>query len=130
MIKTRKRKISKQKCSRRWYLGGMNKVVDETCAICFEIANGPGTCETSCQHNYHYSCLCPWLESHKTCPKCRKKLSSDEIYDIMYYERKNKMKNRIYSSSQNIHGKNMSSAQSFFLNSATSMTPSNNPKYR
>ena len=44
-------------------------VVDEACTICYEINSN---FLTSCGHYYHRACLDRWMETHNTCPMCRR----------------------------------------------------------
>ncbi len=45
----------------------------EECSICMDIMHGI-VAETDCQHRFHRECLGRWLESHNTCPICRRYL--------------------------------------------------------
>ena len=51
--------------------------MDMTCSICFEDCTcqetgfGESTLTLTCGHNFHHSCVVPWLHSNNTCPMCR-----------------------------------------------------------
>ena len=51
--------------------------MDITCSICFEECTcqetgfGESTLTLTCGHNFHHSCVVPWLHSNNTCPTCR-----------------------------------------------------------
>ena len=51
--------------------------IDMTCSICFEECTcqetgfGESTLTLTCGHNFHHSCIVPWLHSNNTCPMCR-----------------------------------------------------------
>lgn len=56
--------------------------VSETldCAVCkddFKV--GAEVLELECSHKFCESCIIPWLESHNTCPVCRKEFLTDDI---------------------------------------------------
>ncbi|XP_073963816.1 uncharacterized protein isoform X1 [Choristoneura fumiferana] len=45
----------------------------EECSICFEIMlKDQDLTKLPCAHNFHSSCLAPWLTEQQTCPNCRK----------------------------------------------------------
>lgn len=51
--------------------------MDMTCSICFEECScqetgfAESTFTLTCGHNFHHSCVLPWLHSNNTCPMCR-----------------------------------------------------------
>lgn len=48
------------------------------CTICAEvIKNTDSIYNLRCQHNFHTSCLEPWLERSRTCPNCRVPIQSN-----------------------------------------------------
>lgn len=59
---------------------------DECCTICIK----PNEEENEvflvlpCKHNFHRSCILPWLEKTNSCPLCRQELlTDDENYEEM-----------------------------------------------
>ncbi|XP_045781516.1 E3 ubiquitin ligase BIG BROTHER-related-like isoform X2 [Maniola jurtina] len=45
----------------------------EECSICFEvILKNQEVMSLPCTHNFHQSCILPWIQEHQTCPNCRK----------------------------------------------------------
>ncbi|KAJ1688488.1 hypothetical protein LUZ63_019878 [Rhynchospora breviuscula] len=53
-----------------------------SCAVClddFEI--GTEAKELPCKHNFHASCILPWLDLHSTCPVCRYQMPAEETKD-------------------------------------------------
>lgn len=44
-----------------------------TCSICHELMFQPFLI-AECSHSFCYSCLCDWLNHHKSCPTCRTKV--------------------------------------------------------
>lgn len=46
-------------------------VEEDDCSICMTpLINN--VVSTTCKHKFHRACVTPWLNSHKTCPMCRK----------------------------------------------------------
>lgn len=51
------------------------------CAICKEeISEGRDVCELPCQHRFHWMCVLRWLRKCNTCPCCRHRLPTDDVY--------------------------------------------------
>lgn len=51
------------------------------CVICKEeMKVGKEVCELPCQHLFHWSCVLPWLKHNDTCPCCRHRLPSDDVF--------------------------------------------------
>lgn len=56
-------------------------VVSVECAICKdEMPKGRDVCELPCQHLFHWACLLPWLKKRNTCPCCRFRLPTDDVF--------------------------------------------------
>ena len=53
---------------------------DYACSVCLESYSGD-PCEVmvaflpKCKHYFHFNCLWTWLDTHSTCPICRKEIS-------------------------------------------------------
>ena len=47
------------------------------CNICLTAMDNPLV--TPCNHSFHLSCLCNWLDKHRTCPVCRQVFTPQEI---------------------------------------------------
>lgn len=63
-------------------------VDDEKCAICLlvnENLSGQKFLKLPCNHEFHDSCILPWLEKTNSCPMCRQEMKTD---DPDYEERK------------------------------------------
>lgn len=53
----------------------------EECAICREgMREGRDVCEMPCQHRFHWMCILPWVRKRNTCPCCRFRLPTDDVY--------------------------------------------------
>lgn len=51
------------------------------CVICKEeIREGRDVCQLPCQHLFHWMCVLPWLRKRNTCPCCRFRLPTDDVY--------------------------------------------------
>ncbi|KAI9122380.1 hypothetical protein K1719_007069 [Acacia pycnantha] len=51
------------------------------CVICKEeMKVGKEVCELPCEHLFHWSCILPWLSNSDTCPCCRHRLPSDDVF--------------------------------------------------
>lgn len=84
------KEILKKYCLKKYTLRESSTNAD-TCAICVgdfedneEVIEHP-----ICRHTYHWECLQPWLEIHRTCPHCR---SGTRVNLIMYLDLINKEK--------------------------------------
>jgi len=56
------------------------------CQICLmETCTGDLLTSLPCSHSYHDSCITPWLQSHRTCPVCRKEIP-EAIVDLTLCE--------------------------------------------
>lgn len=50
----------------------------DTCTVCHDdYEEGATVVELPCTHCFHEDCIMPWLETHNTCPVCRKELPPD-----------------------------------------------------
>nr|XP_043625931.1 E3 ubiquitin-protein ligase SGR9, amyloplastic [Erigeron canadensis] len=51
------------------------------CAICKEeMRLGRDVCELPCEHHFHWMCMLPWVIKRNTCPCCRYRLPTDDVY--------------------------------------------------
>ncbi|KAL8152669.1 hypothetical protein V2J09_010429 [Rumex salicifolius] len=51
------------------------------CAICKEeMSEGRDVCELPCEHLFHWMCVLRWLRERNTCPCCRHRLPTDDVY--------------------------------------------------
>jgi hypothetical protein len=48
----------------------------QNCSICYDSAVGESIVTLPCNHDFHMSCIIPWLRSNTTCPLCRRDLRS------------------------------------------------------
>ncbi len=44
---------------------------DFHCAVCLAPCEAAKGCELACGHDFHRSCITPWLAKHASCPLCR-----------------------------------------------------------
>lgn len=54
---------------------------DEKCAICLlpnESLNGQKYLQLPCNHEFHDTCILPWLEKTNSCPMCRREMKTDD----------------------------------------------------
>uniref|UniRef100_A0A5B6ZCB4 RING-type E3 ubiquitin transferase n=1 Tax=Davidia involucrata TaxID=16924 RepID=A0A5B6ZCB4_DAVIN len=55
--------------------------VGRECAICKEeMREGREVCELPCDHLFHWMCILPWLGKRNTCPCCRHRLPTDDVF--------------------------------------------------
>lgn len=51
------------------------------CVICKEeMKQGRDVCELPCEHQFHWMCILPWVIKRNTCPCCRHRLPTDDVY--------------------------------------------------
>ncbi|KAL5743087.1 hypothetical protein ACOSP7_029819 [Xanthoceras sorbifolium] len=51
------------------------------CVICKEeMREGRDVCELPCGHPFHWICILPWLRKRNTCPCCRFRLPTDDVF--------------------------------------------------
>lgn len=51
------------------------------CAICKEeMKEGRDVCKLPCDHLFHWMCILPWLRKRNTCPCCRLRLPTDDVF--------------------------------------------------
>ncbi|XP_059667750.1 E3 ubiquitin-protein ligase SGR9, amyloplastic [Cornus florida] len=51
------------------------------CVICKEeMREGRDVCELPCEHLFHWMCILPWLRKRNTCPCCRYRLPTDDVF--------------------------------------------------
>lgn len=53
---------------------------DEKCAICLvpnENLDGQKFLKLPCNHEFHDTCILPWLEKTNSCPMCRQEMKTD-----------------------------------------------------
>ncbi|KDO47492.1 hypothetical protein CISIN_1g023542mg [Citrus sinensis] len=54
---------------------------DQCCVICKEeMGGGRDVCELPCKHLFHWLCILPWLKKRNTCPCCRFRLPTDDVF--------------------------------------------------
>lgn len=54
---------------------------DEKCAICLlpnENLSGQKFLKLPCNHEFHDTCILPWLEKTNSCPMCRQEMKTDD----------------------------------------------------
>lgn len=54
---------------------------DEKCAICLvpnENLDGQKFLKLPCNHEFHDTCIMPWLEKTNSCPMCRQEMKTDD----------------------------------------------------
>ncbi|KAF7113506.1 hypothetical protein RHSIM_RhsimUnG0121000 [Rhododendron simsii] len=62
-------------------LPSVSGVVGRECVICKEdMREGRDVCELPCDHLFHWICILPWLKKRNTCPCCRYRLPTDDVY--------------------------------------------------
>lgn len=62
-------------------LPSVSGVSGKECAICKEeMKEGRDVCELPCEHSFHWICILPWLKKKNTCPCCRYRLPTDDVY--------------------------------------------------
>ena len=55
----------------------IKKKTQSICTICLELIENDNNCKTlSCNHKFHISCISQWYNKKKTCPVCRKNITS------------------------------------------------------
>lgn len=76
---------------------------DEKCPICLapneNLTGNEKFITLPCKHEFHETCILPWLEKTNSCPLCRAELKTD---DVEYEERK-KSKQRKQENLDSIH---------------------------
>lgn len=51
------------------------------CVICKEnMKQGRDVCKLPCDHLFHWMCILPWLKKKDTCPCCRYRLPTDDVF--------------------------------------------------
>ncbi|KAL3536333.1 hypothetical protein ACH5RR_004794 [Cinchona calisaya] len=51
------------------------------CVICKEnMKRGRDVCKLPCDHLFHWMCILPWLKKKNTCPCCRFRLPTDDVF--------------------------------------------------
>ncbi|DBA02372.1 TPA: hypothetical protein N0F65_007191 [Lagenidium giganteum] len=55
-----------------------------SCVVCMEGLAHPCV-QLPCQHQFHESCIEPWLKMHSTCPTCRDQLPTDAYTNYSVY---------------------------------------------
>lgn len=51
------------------------------CVICKEeMKEGRDVCKLPCDHLFHWMCILPWLSKRNTCPCCRHRLPTDDVF--------------------------------------------------
>ncbi|KAL9993392.1 putative transcription factor C2H2 family [Helianthus debilis subsp. tardiflorus] len=51
------------------------------CVVCKdEMKQGRDVCELPCEHRFHWMCILPWVVKRNTCPCCRHRLPTDDVY--------------------------------------------------
>ncbi|KAK9154182.1 hypothetical protein Sjap_001662 [Stephania japonica] len=51
------------------------------CVICKEeMREGREVCKLPCEHLFHWGCVLPWLKKRNTCPYCRFRLPTDDVF--------------------------------------------------
>ncbi|KAI3822620.1 hypothetical protein L1987_10215 [Smallanthus sonchifolius] len=51
------------------------------CAVCKEeMRQARDVCELPCEHQFHWMCILPWVIKRNTCPCCRHRLPTDDVY--------------------------------------------------
>ncbi|GAB4833709.1 hypothetical protein Ancab_031956 [Ancistrocladus abbreviatus] len=52
------------------------------CVVCREgmVEAGRPVCELPCGHLFHWACVLPWFRKRNTCPCCRQRLPTDDVY--------------------------------------------------
>ncbi|RLN36553.1 hypothetical protein BBJ28_00021560 [Nothophytophthora sp. Chile5] len=55
------------------------------CVVCMEALTSPCAEMPSCRHQFHESCIEPWLKMHSTCPTCRHQLPTDAYTSYSVY---------------------------------------------
>ncbi|KAI8800701.1 hypothetical protein BJ742DRAFT_840472 [Cladochytrium replicatum] len=51
--------------------------MDKECPICVEPFENLVAKQLPCKHRFHGGCVVPWLNSHNTCPICRREFPTD-----------------------------------------------------
>ncbi|XP_030558404.1 E3 ubiquitin-protein ligase TRAIP isoform X1 [Drosophila novamexicana] len=55
------------------------------CVICAELfSHSDDVYVTTCGHMFHHNCLMQWLERSKTCPQCRNKCTTRNIWRVYF----------------------------------------------
>ena len=68
----------------------MSTDISPDCSICHELyETNEELLKLPCRHTYHYSCVSSWLESHNTCPMCRRDFPSQTVSDVSRVQRNN-----------------------------------------
>ncbi|KAL6987505.1 hypothetical protein U1Q18_013249 [Sarracenia purpurea var. burkii] len=59
----------------------VSEAAGRECVICKEeMREGRDVCELPCDHLFHWACILPWLKKTNTCPCCRRRLPTDDVF--------------------------------------------------
>ena len=68
----------------------MSTDISPECSICHDVyATNDELLKLPCRHTYHHSCVSSWLESHNTCPMCRRDFPSQTAHEGQRIQRNN-----------------------------------------
>ncbi|XP_077021032.1 E3 ubiquitin-protein ligase RNF43 isoform X2 [Tamandua tetradactyla] len=80
-LATRRYRASCRKAQSEWPDSGSSCSSAPVCAICLEeFSEGQELRVISCQHEFHRTCVDPWLHQHRTCPLCMFNIVEGDLF--------------------------------------------------
>uniref|UniRef100_A0A914W6Z9 E3 ubiquitin-protein ligase RNF181 n=1 Tax=Plectus sambesii TaxID=2011161 RepID=A0A914W6Z9_9BILA len=78
-------------------------VSEQQCPVCIAVFESTSDCvKMPCKHQFHASCILPWLSKTNSCPVCRYELETDDASYESYRQQK-KRRDRREENIQELH---------------------------